>query len=74
MDITELIKTTRKSLGMTQADFGKVLGKSRATVNNWENGYHKPDRYDAVLWSMLYTDWRKELGLNLLTEYRKDEQ
>ena len=72
MEITELIKTTRKSLGMTQEDFGKVLGKSRVTVTNWEKGRHQPDRYDAVLWSMLYTDWRKELGLTLLTEYRKE--
>jgi|GEM_PF-4957682 transcriptional regulator with XRE-family HTH domain len=72
MDIPELIKHTRKSLGLTQADFGKVLGKSRVTVANWEAGNHKPDRFDAVQWSMLYSDWRKDLGLTLLVEYRKE--
>jgi DNA-binding transcriptional regulator YiaG len=72
MDISELIKNTRKSLNMNQADFGKALGRTKSAVSNWETGYSAPDRYDAVLWSMLYSDWRKDLGLTLLVEYRKE--
>jgi DNA-binding transcriptional regulator YiaG len=74
MTISEIIQTTRKNLGLSQADFGKALGRTRTAVTNWESGRHSPDKYEAVLWSMLYTDWRKELGLTLLTEYRKDGQ
>ena len=70
--IHEIIRNKRKELGLTQEDFGKALGRSRSAVANWETGQSQPDRYDAVLWSMLYTDWRKELGLSLLVEYRKD--
>lgn len=72
MTISEIIQSTRKDLGLSQEDFGKALGRTKAAVSNWENGRNSPDRYDAVLWSMLYTDWRKELGLTLLTEYRKE--
>ena len=74
MSIPEIIKTTRQDLGLNQEDFGKALGRTKQTVSGWELGKRSPDRYEAVLWSMLYTDWRKELGLNLLTEYRKDGQ
>jgi transcriptional regulator with XRE-family HTH domain len=72
MDISELIKITRKNLNMNQADFGKALGRTRSAVANWETGLNRPDRYDAVQWSMLYSDWRKDLGLSLLVEYRKE--
>lgn len=72
MSIPEIIKTTRKHLGMSQEDFGKALGRSRTAVTNWESGRNSPDRYDAVQWSMLYSDWRHELGIQLLSAYRKE--
>ena len=72
MSTQEIIKNTRTSLGLSQEDFGKALGRSRTAVTNWESGRNSPDRYDAVQWSMLYSDWRKELGLTLLVEYQKE--
>ena len=72
MSIAEIIQTARKDLGLNQEDFGKALGRTKAAVSNWETGRNSPDKYEAVLWSMLYTDWRKELGMSLLIEYRKE--
>lgn len=72
MSIVEIIQTTRKSLGLNQEDFGRALGRTKAAVSNWETGRNAPDKYEAVLWSMLYTDWRHELGIQLLSEYRKE--
>jgi len=73
MSISEIIKTTRKDLDLSQEDFGKALGRTKQAVSTWEKGLRAPDRYSAVLWSMLYTDWRHELGIRLLSEYRKEE-
>lgn len=38
----EVIKTLRRSLGMTQVKFAKALGVSFATVNRWERGHCVP--------------------------------
>jgi DNA-binding transcriptional regulator YiaG len=36
------IKQTREQLGMTQAQFGKRLGVSERTIQNWEWGNTSP--------------------------------
>ena len=36
------IRNIRKQLGMTQAEFAKMLGRSRATVFHWERGTYAP--------------------------------
>ena len=38
----ELVKETRKTLGMSQALFAKFLGVSTGTVRAWEQGAKKP--------------------------------
>lgn len=42
MTIGELIKTSRKSRGLTQEQLSKVVGVSTNTISNWENGKRIP--------------------------------
>ena len=37
-NIGKLIKETRKSLGITQAELAKLLGKGRTTITEYERG------------------------------------
>lgn len=39
MDIGKRIKERRKALGMSVEDLARAIGKSRATVYRYENGY-----------------------------------
>jgi putative transcriptional regulator len=39
----------RKKLGLSQAQFSKLLGISVATLRNWEQGRRKPDGPARVL-------------------------
>lgn len=48
MDTGERIKQARKELGLTQQEFGKLAGVSKAAVSQWENGSTKPER-DALM-------------------------
>lgn len=41
-----LIKA-RKDNGYTQEGLARILGYSKATVSNWENGYSQPSLADA---------------------------
>ncbi|MGN7359485.1 helix-turn-helix transcriptional regulator [Paenibacillus sp. SAF-054] len=37
----------RKDKGLTQEELAVLLGYSKATVSNWENGYSSPSLSDA---------------------------
>jgi putative transcriptional regulator len=50
------IKSTRKSLGMTQGVFAVVLGVSKKTVESWETGRYIPDGAARRLITILQTD------------------
>jgi putative transcriptional regulator len=50
------IKSTRKSLGMTQGVFAVVLGVSKKTVESWEAGRYTPDGAARRLITVLQTD------------------
>jgi DNA-binding XRE family transcriptional regulator len=41
------VKTIRKTLGMTQTDFGKKMGLSRTSIDNYEH-YRKSPRYKII--------------------------
>jgi len=41
---SELIKTLRRQMGLTQAEFAQRLGVRQATVSEWEKGIHAPSR------------------------------
>lgn len=38
------IKKLRNKMGLTQQDFGVLVGVGPATVNRWEMGHAKPSR------------------------------
>ena len=42
MTFPEAVRSVREDLSMTQAEFGRALNVSFATVNRWENGKHFP--------------------------------
>lgn len=52
----EDVQKLRKSLGVTQECFARMLGTSVITVNRWENARAKPSR--------LYIKEMKELAKN----------
>jgi len=41
---SELIKSLRRQMGLTQAEFAQRLGVRQATVSEWEKGIHAPSR------------------------------
>jgi DNA-binding transcriptional regulator YiaG len=45
MDVSASMKEARRAMGMTQAQFAAALGVSRNTVNRWERGANKPQRW-----------------------------
>lgn len=55
--MNERIKELRKSLGLTQAEFGKKIGVKPNTVTNYESGLRVPS--DAMLVSIC-----REYGVN----------
>ncbi len=42
VDTAELVRETRKRLGLTQVQFAQALGVSFQSVNRWENRKTKP--------------------------------
>jgi len=49
----EEIKELRQKLGLTQEEFGRLLGVGFATVNRWENGKAEPKGpVEEVLWKL----------------------
>lgn len=43
MYFNQRIKKVRANQGMTQEQFGKMLGVSKTTIYEWERGLHYPD-------------------------------
>ncbi|MCH5158257.1 MAG: helix-turn-helix transcriptional regulator [Clostridiales bacterium] len=41
-NVCKTIKTLRKERGLSQEEFGKLLGFSARTVSDWENGKTEP--------------------------------
>lgn len=44
----------RKNKGMTRQEIAEMLGKSVATIANWEQGTQVPDRANLMLLSQIY--------------------
>lgn len=40
----KMVQAKRLALGLTQREFGRIIGVSEATVSNWETGRAKPER------------------------------
>ncbi len=44
-NVPALVKSLRKSLGLTQEQFAKEVGVTFSTVNQWENGHRQPQPF-----------------------------
>jgi len=42
MDFSEKIKALRNKKGLTQVEFGKLIGFPQATIASWESGARTP--------------------------------
>ncbi len=42
MDFAEKIKALRNKKGLTQVEFGKLIGFPQATIASWESGARTP--------------------------------
>lgn len=41
--IADKIKITRESMGLTQEEFGALIGVSKQSISSWEKGRNLPD-------------------------------
>ncbi len=60
----EEIKRIRDDLNMSQAEFGRLIGVSKRTVESWEHGHRTPD--GAAAWTIeMYSKppWRDHVRL-----------
>jgi len=60
----ELVKETRKLMGVSQALFAQFLGVSKATVSSWEQGDNKPKEIACRFMDEIRFDpkhWKKRL-------------
>lgn len=48
MAFSEIIKTIRKQLGLTQEELAHELNVSFSTINRWENGHSIPKKLVIV--------------------------
>jgi len=57
MNIGNWIKQSRTSAGLTQAELGDFLGKTKANISSWENNLHYPS-YEQMLKIAEATKWK----------------
>ena len=43
--VSNLVKSLRKKMGLTQEQFAQKMGVTFSSVNNWENGKRKPQPF-----------------------------
>lgn len=54
MEISEKLKNSRMSAGLTQEQIAEEINVSRQTISNWENGKSLPDVISLIKISDLY--------------------
>jgi putative transcriptional regulator len=52
------VKSIRKKLGLTQAEFARHFGLSRRTIEQWEQGRAVPDRPARILLAVIDREHR----------------
>ena len=55
------IKKFRKSLGLTQTEFGEIVGVEKKAVTHWEQGKHTPH----PIFRNIIVNLAKEKGIDL---------
>jgi DNA-binding transcriptional regulator YiaG len=59
------VKKHRKKLGMSAADYGKLIGVSALTVYNWEKGDSSPRTKQLLAWDAIRTLGKREAAIKL---------
>jgi putative transcriptional regulator len=59
---SELVKTVRKQLSLTQEEMANKLGVSFATINRWENGKTTPSQLARTQFDALYQGMKNKSG------------
>ena len=60
METSELIKTIRTQLGMSQHSFARAIHVAFSTVNRWERGHTNP----TAMARMLMADYCEKRGIS----------
>lgn len=70
------LANARKIKGFTQGNLAELLGKTKATVSNWENGYSNPSLVDAFRVAELLQCEVSEIfsGIAVQETYTNDEK
>jgi len=69
MDFSEIVKTVRKNLGMSQEELAHILKVSFSTINRWENGKTHPNK----MAKSVFFDYCKERGIDVKSMIDKSE-
>lgn len=75
--IGERIKDLRKSLNLTQTEFGEKLGTVANMVSMWEKGMRIPNERQLILISSVYSirrEWLESGDGEMFNELSRDEQ
>lgn len=69
------VKKHREKLGLSAADYGKLVGVSGLTIYNWEKGASSPREKQLLAWGEIRTLGKREAGkrLELVTDEPKTE-
>lgn len=52
----DVARNARNSLGITQAEFAKLLGCPRQSIIRWEKGQRSPSRFAQALFALMEDD------------------
>lgn len=77
MEVGQRLKSRREELKLTQEYVAEMLGVSRQTISNWENGRSYPDIERIVRLSDIYELSLDELlkgDLKMVSKLQKDTQ
>lgn len=69
MEMHEIVKKIRTSLGLSQMAFAKQMHVSFSTVNRWENSRAQPNRLATVI--LMELCQRENICLDCLSELKK---
>lgn len=70
MDFSEIVKTVRTNLGMSQEELAHILKISFSTVNRWENKKTHPNK----LARSVFFDFCEQRGIDVKSLTDKDEK
>ena len=61
----EALKAHRERLGLSAANYGKLIGVSELSIYNWEQGKARPRRSSADVWAAIRRIGKREVAKRL---------